>query len=599
MTKISTLAKHEVVDEKYNVILFDHTNGTAETYRVKGSDGVVYFLKLFDVAKLHPTAFDASGELFEIELLRSVSHPNLVGYKDHGELMREERKFIYLVLSYFSGESIQKKVERERISTVYEAREIAKDVLEGLNYLHNLGEPVVHNGISMDSVWIDISDDERPVARIFDFSHARRTNSSGNQTYTRDGLNPHFVAPECFKNEFSQQSDLFSVGILMYRILFGMFPWQREIDNAVILHKTEEEIYLSVSQLPISIPALKDPLIGLNARFEDALQKAVMKDVDQRFATAQEFIQALEKTDKSNDDWRNVFEETLDNVTITKSGFAAIAGMEKLKNELRRDVIEALQNPEKYRKYGLSIPNGMLLWGPPGCGKTYFVQRFSEEMKRTFIQVRPSDLGSVYIHGANEKIAQLFNDARRKAPACIFFDEFEALVPSREGNLDQHHAREVNEFLAQMSSSAEHGVFVIGAANHPEKIDPAVLRAGRIDKVIYVPPPDFEARKAMFQLYLEDRPLEENIDFDQTARLTEDYVSSDIKLMIDNAARHAMYNNARISMQILENVINNSKRSVSIGELRKYEARNALGYDIPVEINLFLHLRLGRPTWPI
>lgn len=593
MTKINTLSRQDVIDEKYNVILFLRADGIAETYRVKGKDGVVYFLKLFDSEQLPQTLFSSSGQLIEIELLRQVNHPNLVVYKDHGEFVREQRKFIYLVLSYFAGYPISTKVERERISTVYEARQIAKDVLAGLHYLHNLTEPVIHNGISMDSIWVDISDEDRPVARIFDFSHAR----TANQTYTPEGLNPHYVAPESFTNGFNPQSDLFSVGVLMYRMLFGIFPWQREIDNAGILRKSEEEIFTSVSQLPISIPALKVPLIGLNATFENSLQKAIMKDVGHRFATAQDFIQDLEKTDEPPEPPTDTL-ITINILIPGNKGFAAVAGMEGLKEELRRDVIEAMQNPEKYREFGLGIPNGMLLWGPPGCGKTFFAKKFSEEVNHAFFFIKPSDLGSIYIHGAADKIAKLFNNAHRNAPSVIFFDEFDALVPSREGNLDQHHASEVNEFLTQMDNCSEKQIFVIAATNRPERIDPAAMRSGRMDKIFYVPAPDFEARKAMFRLYLQGRPLEGNIDFEKAAKLSDDYVSSDIKLMVDNAARYALDKKVRISMQILEEVISRTKRSVSSAEIRKYEARSDIGYDFPSELNLFEHLTLGKPkTW--
>ena len=128
-----------------------------------------------------------------------------------------------------------------------------------------------------------------------------------------------------------------------------------------------------------------------------------------------------------------------------------------------------------------------------------------------------------------QKIGAIFKEAEENAPTIIFIDEFDAIVPSREGELHQSTASAVNEILAQMSNCSERGVFVIAASNRPEKIDPAVLRTGRVDRVIYLSPPDCQARKAMFELYLKDRPVDLDVDYDVLSNMTENYVSSDIK----------------------------------------------------------------------
>lgn len=255
-----------------------------------------------------------------------------------------------------------------------------------------------------------------------------------------------------------------------------------------------------------------------------------------------------------------------------REGFSAIAGMQDLKDRLKHDVINVIENPEEYQKHGLGLPNGMLLYGPPGCGKTFFAERFAEEAGYNFIKVISSDIASIYVHGSQEKIGALFEEARKKAPTILYFDELDAMVPHRESVTNQSQKGEVNEFLSQLDNIGDSGVFVIGSTNKPGALDKAVLRAGRLEKWFYIPPPDFEARKAMFELYLKERPLDLGIDYGQLALLTENYVSSDIKLIVDEASRKTIREKLkRISMGTLKYIIEHQKPTVPLSELRKYE----------------------------
>lgn len=129
----------------------------------------------------------------------------------------------------------------------------------------------------------------------------------------------------------------------------------------------------------------------------------------------------------------------------------------------------------------------------------------------------------------------------------------------------------VNEFLAQMNNSGENGVFVIDATNRPHAIDPAVLRSGRLDKHIYLPPPDSNARESLFELYLNKRPIELGLQYDVLSNMTENYVSSDIKFICDEAARNELKSNSKISFEILSSVIENRKSSISTKDLANYE----------------------------
>ncbi|MCX7313736.1 MAG: ATP-binding protein [Alphaproteobacteria bacterium] len=235
--------------------------------------------------------------------------------------------------------------------------------------------------------------------------------------------------------------------------------------------------------------------------------------------------------------------------SVAGHGLDRVAGMHALKELLRREVIGPVKNPEPFRRYGLSIPNGILLYGPPGCGKTYIARQLAEELGHYFVEIIPSELASPYIHQSVIKIRELFDAAAEQAPAVIFIDEFEALVPAREGlgGHQQYKSEEVNEFLAHLNSASEKKIFVIAATNQPDKIDPAVRRTGRLDKLIYVGPPDEEARHEMLALHLEGRPVAKNLDLKTLSKTLASYSASDIRFLVDEAARNALQKNCDIS----------------------------------------------------
>lgn len=254
-------------------------------------------------------------------------------------------------------------------------------------------------------------------------------------------------------------------------------------------------------------------------------------------------------------------------------GLAAVAGMAALKEMLLNDVILPLRDPERYRRFRVAIPHGILLFGPPGCGKTYIVKRLAEELRYFFVEMRPSSVATPYVHGAVSNIAAVFDEARARAPSIVFIDEIEALLPKREelsGSADIKK-EEINEFLLHLNNAGDQGVLVVGATNRPHMIDTAILRAGRMDKRIFVPPPDFEARDELFQHCLRGRPAAEKIDFETLARLTENYVSADIELIVTEAARAAIKTNSElIDQALLEDAIARMGPSVSAEEISSY-----------------------------
>ena len=246
----------------------------------------------------------------------------------------------------------------------------------------------------------------------------------------------------------------------------------------------------------------------------------------------------------------------------TRKGFADVAGMEDLKKMLRDEVISPLQNPEKFKKFGVSIPNGLILYGPPGTGKTFIVRKLAEEMNYEFLEVKHSDISSPYIHETVKKIGEVFEKAAKAAPAILFFDEINGLIPDRrEASTKGHKQEEINEFLVRLHDAGDNKVFVVGATNYLESIDEAALRPGRFDKKVYVGLPDEEARKGLFKIGLRDRPSQD-IDYDKLSKLTDKFSAAEIiEGVVENAARAAAIEDKdAITQDMLEQGIDNIKK---------------------------------------
>ncbi len=285
------LPKGFIIDDKYSVLLFIKQGSNAETYRVKGVDGKLYFFKLFNYAKLNRTAFDEDNNLLEIDFLKSINHENIVSYKDSGEFIFENRKFAYLVLNFIAGETLTERISRERFKNYYDIQQVVIDVLRGLNYLHTLPEPIIHNEITPRNIMLDLSD-EVPKARIIDFGYARLYYSS-TKSYNKDGVNLNYVASECFNGLYSPQSDIYSVGAVMYQLLYSLPPWFKEISNYRKQQINIEDTILKERSKPLFIPELSEDFIGFEENVKLILKKALSNDIDERFLNVNEFIQEL------------------------------------------------------------------------------------------------------------------------------------------------------------------------------------------------------------------------------------------------------------------------------------------------------------------
>jgi transitional endoplasmic reticulum ATPase len=553
------LSKGQVIDDKYSVTFFLKKGSYAETYRVKDLKGKVKLFKLFIYSKLNRSQFTKGGDVLEIEILKNINHPNIVKFHDSGELIYDNQKYAYAVLDFISGETLAEKMKRDQIFNPFEAKDIILGVLNGLNYLHNEQDPIIHNDITNLNVMLDLSG-KVSVPKIIDFGYARYLSQS-NKDFLKDGLNPFYSANETFNNVYSVQSDIFSVGALYYHLLVGLPPWFVEISKFKSDSVKLEDAILKEREKPLQV-------VSSNSKIEEStlniITKALQPDAENRFKNLKEFIQAVNgEITVENPVSTRPSASTPNLKNIRKGeGFNAIAGMQELKETIKLDIIDALNNQEKYAEYGLSIPNGMLLYGPPGCGKTFFAEKMAEEIGFNFYQIKPSDIQSKWVNASQENIKILFDEAKKNAPSIIFIDELDALVPNRDDSSVNHmNTSAVNEFLAQMNNCGDDGVFIVGATNRKDSIDPAILRAGRLDKHIYLPPPDFEARELMFKMYLSKRPTEIGLDYEKIASLSNNLVSSDIKFICDQAARIALKQNSRVTIEILTEIIESKKGS--------------------------------------
>ena len=563
------LEKKQVVNGKYEVQFFIDGTDVYEKYRVKGNDNKTYLLKLYNSSKLSRYSFTNEG-LLETEILRQIDHINIISLVESGEVVKDSQKYHFLIFDFISGETLHDKLKREGVFSPYSAVPTILSILDAVAELHTHPRTVIHNNINMNNISLDYSkNSEKPILTGFNF--ARYIDSKSNSVNIEQ-LSPFSIAPELYNGVFTPQSDVFSIGALLYQMIFGIPPWYLELPEyqysddkfkTLLFDKRNEDL----SFIMPNFEELDDE------HLKETIVKALSIDVENRFKNIKEFNEALNRQVILEVGSTKKTKQVSTKTEVKQGdGFSAIAGMEELKTLLYNDVIKALNEQELYASYGVSIPNGMLLYGPPGCGKTFISERFAEEVGFNFVELKPSDIKSKYINATEEKIGKIFKDAIDKAPSIIFIDEMDAVVPSREeSDLHHMHAGPVNELLAQMSNCSEKGIFIIAASNRPEKIDPAILRTGRLDRIIYLPPPDYEARKAMLELYLKDRPIDIGLDYEPLAKLTNNFVSSDIKFIVDEASRFALKKKERITKEIVINIIKNLQPSVSYKDLQKYE----------------------------
>ncbi|MEZ0319146.1 MAG: AAA family ATPase, partial [Pyrobaculum sp.] len=259
-----------------------------------------------------------------------------------------------------------------------------------------------------------------------------------------------------------------------------------------------------------------------------------------------------------------------------------IGGYETIKQELR----EIVEWPMKYKHYfdelGVEPPKGILLFGPPGVGKTLFAKAVATESGANFIAVRGPELLSKWVGESEKAVREVFKKARMAAPCVIFFDEIDSIAPARGSRLGDSGVtdRIVNQLLAEMDGiGALKNVVVMAATNRPDILDPALLRPGRFDRVIYVPPPDLKARIEILKVHTKKIKLGDDVNLEELAKRTEGYTGADIAALVREAAMLALRETIKeratrakpVSASHFEEALKRIPPSLSLEDMRRYE----------------------------
>ncbi|MEM3912377.1 MAG: CDC48 family AAA ATPase [Desulfurococcaceae archaeon] len=294
----------------------------------------------------------------------------------------------------------------------------------------------------------------------------------------------------------------------------------------------------------------------LAALVKEAVMRAIKRTIEKCKTCDQEDV--LSNLLVTNEDFliafRNIVPSGLREIfiEIPDVGWSDIGGLRDIKQVLKESIELPLKHPELYEKYGVKPPKGILLYGPPGCGKTLLAKAIAKESGVNFIAVRGPEVLSKWVGESEKAIREIFRKARLHAPSIVFFDEIDSIAPIRGISSDSGVSeRIVTQLVTELDGIRElNNVVFIAATNRPDLLDPALLRPGRFDKLVYVPPPDLEARIEILRIHTKYLPLAPDVDLYEIARSTENYSGADLEALVREAFLMALREN--ISVKFIE-----------------------------------------------
>jgi transitional endoplasmic reticulum ATPase len=327
-----------------------------------------------------------------------------------------------------------------------------------------------------------------------------------------------------------------------------------------------------------AMSALRRVLPEIKWKEENELPKEVLEKL---VVKKEDFVNALKMVEPS------AMREVL--VEIPKVKWEDIGGLENVKQALKEMVEWPLKYSESFERMGITPPKGILLYGPPGCGKTLLAKAVANESGANFISVKGPELLSKWFGESEQRIRELFRRAKQVAPAIIFFDEIDALAPRRGFGIHEASERIVSQLLTEMSGIEEmKGVVVIAATNRPDLVDPALLRPGRIDRFVLVPAPDEKERLEILKIHTRNMPLK-NVDLKELVKKTEGYSGADLESLCREAAMNALRENIKakeVRMKHFEEAMKKLTPSLTKEMIEYYQKFTERKKKIEVEIEM-------------